>query len=95
MVSNKKIGGTRVDPSEFASQEYEGGTGYEVGDRVRLRRTAFAPPGAEGIIVGVDVDLRDNDGGRPARDPCFRVLLGTGTIVYVTSSEIRHSDDSP
>jgi hypothetical protein len=76
-----------VDPWEFVAHEYEAGTGYRVGDRVRLGRTAFAPPGAEGVIVGVDVDLRDVD-GRASSDACFRVRLRSGSVVYVTLNDL-------
>lgn len=82
-----------MDASELIAKEYEARTGYGVGDRVRLGRTAFAPPGTEGIIVGVEVDLRDNEGGPPASDPCFRVHLHTGSIVYVTPDQIARSGE--
>jgi hypothetical protein len=76
-----------LDPTEFVAHQYEAGTGFAVGDRVHLTRTSFAPPGAPGLIVGVDVDLRDDD-GHASSDPCFRVLLNSGAIVYVTSEEL-------
>lgn len=76
-----------MDPSEFVAHEFEARTGHAVGDAVRLGRTVFAPPGAQGIIVGVEVDLRDND-GRASSEPCFRVLLNSGTIVYATPDDL-------
>ena len=83
--------GDHVDASEVIAKEYEARTGYGVGDWVRLGRTAFAPSGTEGIIVGVELDLRDNERGLPASDPCFRVRLNTGSIVYVTPDQIARS----
>lgn len=76
-----------MDPWKSVAHEYEAGTGYRVGDRVWLGRTAFAPPGAEGVIVGVDVDLRDVD-GHASSDPCFRVRLRSGSVVYVTLTDL-------
>jgi hypothetical protein len=81
-----------VNPSELIAQDYEAATGYGVGDRVRLARTAFAPPGIQGMIVGVELDLRDDGSGRPAGAPCFRVRLITGSIVYATPDQFERLD---
>lgn len=78
--------------SERVVQEYEAETGFGVGDRVRLGSTAFAAPGTQGIIVGVEVDLRDDESGRPTSYPCFRVRLLTGADVYVTPDEFERSN---
>lgn len=83
-----------MDPTELVTQEYEVATGYGVGDRVRLGDTDFADPGAEGIIVGVELDLRDNESGPPTSDPCFRVHLATGCVVYLTPDQFERSTDS-
>lgn len=77
-----------MDPTERVVQEYELATGYGVGDRVRLGFTDFAVPGTAGIIVAVELDLRDSERG-PMSDLCFRVRLVTGSVVYVTPDQLE------
>jgi hypothetical protein len=81
-----------VEPTERIVQDYEVATGYGVGDRVRLGITDFGVPGTRGIIVGVELDLRDEEGGRPTSDPCFRVRLVTGSVVYLTPDQFERVD---
>lgn len=78
-----------ADPGELVTRQYEVATGYGVGDWVRLGNTDFAAAGAEGIIVGVELDLRENERGQLTSDPCFRVRLVTGSVVYLTPDQFE------
>jgi hypothetical protein len=80
-----------VNQTESVARAYEAATGFGVGDRVRLGRTEFAVPGTKGIIVGVELDLRDRERGQPTSDPCFRVRLVTGSVVYLTPDQFERS----
>jgi hypothetical protein len=90
-LSGKEIKARKVNPSELLAQEYEAATGYGSGDRVRLGDTEFGVPGTEGIIVGVELDLRDHEIGPPTSDPCFRVRLASGSVVYLTPDQFELS----
>jgi hypothetical protein len=81
-----------MEGSDLVARQYEVETGYGVGDRVRLGNTVFARPGTPGIIVGIETDLRVEEGEGLRTDPCFRVRLLTGAIVYVTPTQLERLD---